>query len=396
MFMRKILFPLALVVWMVCACAPQPTAMPSVQEQVLVTASPSPSPAPTLSPAPSPTETTAPVPSTGQILPFTQITRVDALHGWGVRDTRILRTTDGGHTWQDVTPADLHSEMTVTLSGYFPSADEAWACLPSPERYDAGTLFTTRDGGQTWQSAPAPFGWANFFRAPESSQTVWAQVSMQGLVELHRTRDGGQTWELVMRSTAGDEDTPGRLPVGMHTQWQIAARDEQTLWAVGISPAVDGLYLYRSDDSGVRWERHLLDLPESPSGFYAEGLRFFDSQTGAFSIFYGGEAYQRAFFITRDGGTSWQLTPGIPAVGNTWTAPDALHWWVWDGTSLRVSQDGGWTWQTAPANPPEAPAFLVFSDALTGWAVQYDEKGHRLFGTTDGAQTWKLLAEDAP
>ncbi|WP_322507683.1 hypothetical protein [Anaerolinea sp.] len=395
--MKKLLLSLVLMLWAVSACAPRITPVPSLQAQSLPEVTPSPSPAPAFTAVPSPTETLpAPAPSSGSLLPFTQLTRLDVLNGWGVRDTRVLRTTDSGRTWQDVTPSDLHSEMTVTLSGFFPSAEEAWVCLPALDRYDSGTLYRTTDGGQTWHSAPVPFGWANFFRAPASAQTVLAQVSLQGLVELHRTRDGGQTWELVMRSTAGDEDAPGRLPVGMHTQWQIAAQDEQTLWAVGISPAVDGLYLYHSGDGGVRWERRPLDLPESPSGFYAEGLRFFDGQSGAFSIFYGSETFQRAFFVTRDGGASWQLTPGIPAVGNTWSAPDALHWWVWDGENLRLSQDGGWTWQTAPANPPETPESLVFSDPLTGWAVQYDENGHRLYGTTDGAQTWELLAEDVP
>lgn len=393
--MKKIIFSLVLVFWVACACVPR---IPSTSEaQSFVSPSPSPSPEPSFTFTPSFTETpTSQAPAVGQILPYTQITRLDALHGWGVRDTRLLRTTDGGRTWQDVTPPTLHSEMTVTLSGFFPSAEEAWVCLPSPDRYDAGILYRTHDGGRTWQSFPAPFGWANFFPVPGSAQTVWAQVSLQGLVELHRTRDGGQTWELVMRSTAGDEDAPGRLPVGMHTQWQISAQNEQTLWAVGISPAVDGLYLYRSGDGGVHWERQPLTLPDSASGFFAEGLRFFDEKTGAFSLFYGSETFQRAFFVTRDGGVSWQLTPGIPAVGNTWTAPDAAHWWVWDGENLRFSQDGGWTWQTAPTNPPEAPESLVFSDAQTGWAVQYDEAGHRLYGTTDGAQTWQLLAEDAP
>ena len=53
---------------------------------------------------PSPGAIDAPVIETPELI---EIQFLDKLDGWGVTETEIARTTDGGITWYDVTPPDM-------------------------------------------------------------------------------------------------------------------------------------------------------------------------------------------------------------------------------------------------------------------------------------------------
>ena len=74
--------------------------------------------------------------------------------GWAIlKDTvdsptnRILRTTDAGQTWYDVTPLEPPDGIS---RAFFLDGDRAWAVQP---REQQAVVWQTKDGGQTWNSS---------------------------------------------------------------------------------------------------------------------------------------------------------------------------------------------------------------------------------------------------
>ncbi|MCK4489584.1 MAG: hypothetical protein KAU23_04955, partial [Anaerolineales bacterium] len=98
---------------------------------------------------------TIPLYPAGKKITLHKIQMIDHLIGWSiaVSDTdieHILRTEDGGYTWQDVTPpqplADMGTKLTV--NGAFWNEEIAWASYNGSD-----LIWATRNGGVTWQAA---------------------------------------------------------------------------------------------------------------------------------------------------------------------------------------------------------------------------------------------------
>ena len=93
------------------------------------------------------------------------VTFADAQHGWAVGlDGIILRTTDGGQTWQA-----QHGDTQVGALEQVGFAE----ALDNPSLYDVavvgqqgfavgdvGCVYTSEDGGSTWQKKEASGGWS--------------------------------------------------------------------------------------------------------------------------------------------------------------------------------------------------------------------------------------------
>ncbi len=101
--------------------------------------------------------------------------------GWMVGDGgKILKTTDGGRSWQEQV-----SGSTLDLNKVFTSdADHAWATT------GAATLLRTTDGGNTWQALS--LGEQQKLRAVNFASASEGQAIGGGTV--YATTDGGATW----------------------------------------------------------------------------------------------------------------------------------------------------------------------------------------------------------
>lgn len=73
---------------------------------------------------------------------FSDVDFVDTTHGWAV-GTGVLRTADGGLTWQE-----LEAPRADLLSVDFLDQKEGWVAGGE------GFVFHTRDGGDTWVREP--------------------------------------------------------------------------------------------------------------------------------------------------------------------------------------------------------------------------------------------------
>lgn len=121
----------------------------------------------------------------------------------GLQHFSVSRSQDGGRTWErlaDPLPPALPEWSARQL--YFRNRQHGWIVLKrvSSPAFSSGLLLTTRDGGQSWQSAELPIGEAATFA---NEQEGWLAGGVAGN-ELYRTSDGGQRWERVQIVAEGD------------------------------------------------------------------------------------------------------------------------------------------------------------------------------------------------
>ena len=106
-----------------------------------------------------------------------------------------------------------------------------------------------------------------------------------------------------------------------------------------------------------------------------------------------GESYLTAFYISADGGMSWQLANIVPGVGSLRVLPGGGIIFF-DGEHFHVTKDvnSDWTLVTPDISFTNAFARMDFVDLNTGWVLTYvDELSRPFYQTIDGGQTWTLL-----
>lgn len=160
----------------------------------------------------------------------------------------VLRTTDEGKTWQEISP-DL-TEKT-----------------PSPN--GQGVIQTI---------------------TPSAAQSgeIWVGTST-GLVQL--TRDNGATWNDV---------SPPELPARSNiTSIEASTVDPETAYVVASAGRADSNpYIYRTRDAGKTWQKIVTGLPQS---VIARVVREDPARQG---LLYAGT--ETGIYLSFDGGNSWQ------------------------------------------------------------------------------------------
>src|SRR5688572_25812871 len=113
---------------------------------------------------PSPAEINAPLVGSPTLV---SIQFLNELDGWGVTETQIVRTNDGGITWYNVTPTEL-TEAGYSVDIFVLDNDHVWMQLADFDNFpNSGSLYRTTDAGLTWTSNKVPFssGDLNFLDA---------------------------------------------------------------------------------------------------------------------------------------------------------------------------------------------------------------------------------------
>ena len=380
---------------------PRPTALPS--EDAL------PSP---VAPTPAPAASTAvPLPAADLHV----IRMFDAAIGWALgEDGRsVLRTSDGGHTWVDVTPRDLSAVPEFSLVTFgeadFVDRDVAFLLVPNGNG-EWSTLWRTYDGGATWETlpTPAPFGRLDFV----GRQHGWIAATLGAAAgssakEIYRTIDGGASWELVARALP-DQQGDNVLPFGGHLR-DLSFLDPNTGWAVGVTYAPGHAWLYVTRDGGRTWQAENLPLPAAYADYdVAVGPpRFFSAQEGVLPVhFKGARRTISSYYVTKDGGKTWIAGEPLADVV-AFAFADADNGWAvdaWSGNVIYRTRNGGKAWDATMVDAAD-PAWLRrdfadartgwlrldFVDAQTGWALSRPGATAYLLKTSDGGATWDVL-----
>jgi len=185
----------------------------------------------------------------------------------------LFKTTDGGQTWQTISP-DLSREnpgvppsvgslasknpdagkqrgVIYALAPSFKDANTLWAGT------DDGLIWITRDGGKNWNDIAPPelTAWSKVTQIEAShfdDQSAYASVSRFRIDDLrpyvYRTHDGGKTWKLISGSLPPDApvDTVREDPV---RKGLLFAGTETSVWV--------------SFDDGDHWQSLQLNLPHT-------------------------------------------------------------------------------------------------------------------------------------
>ena len=256
----------------------------------------------------------------------------------------VLRTTDGGATWQrmDIVGADTLDFRDVQ------AFDKDTAYVLSIGEGDKSRIYKTTDGGRIWQRQFTnynPDAFYDCFAFWDSNHGIAMSDSVNGKFPLISTSDG-MNWNPVLV-----KKMPDALPkegAFAASGTCIATFGKDDVWFATGGPAAR---VFHSSDRGVNWT-----VSETP-------------------IIHG-EATQGIFSIV-----FWSLKDGI-VVGGDYKEPSKGE------ANAAITHDGGKTWKLAPSTLPDyrsAVAIAGTSSHLVAVGTSGAEE------STDQGQTWKHL-----
>ncbi len=351
---------------------------------------PTPSPHPD---TPSPAEIDAPLVESPQVI---KIRFVNSLDGWGVTETQIVRTNDGGITWYDVTPPEV-TETGYSMDWVVLDNNHVWLQQPDFANYPfSGLQFRTTDGGLNWNTIETPFSGAKVSFLDSKSGWALADLGVgagSNAVAVYQTEDGGITWNLKFINDPNHPRASDSLPLG-GLKYGLTPIDMQTAWIFGVIYAPGAPYLFRTDDAGVNWIP--VALPLSAGAENAELTIEQISLIGGNTLFLvmrnTSEAITTAVYVSDDYGDSWSLTPTlIPRSG----AADFLstsELILYNREQFYVTRDAANTWSIIPPDIKFGDSFsaMDFVSISAGYVITQDPTtAHRsLYRTDDGGVTW--------
>ena len=320
------------------------------------------------------------------------------LDGWGVSDTDIVRTNDGGVTWYNVTPPAIE-ETGFGVDLFALDAEHAWMQKPDFSNYpNSGFLYRTTDGGLTWKGSGVPFSRGDIYFLDEENGWMLADLGVgagSNAVAVFQTTDGGFTWEQTYTNDPNQPNALDSLPLS-GIKSDIVALDMNTAWVSGVVYAPGEVYLYRTDEGGRHWTRVVLPLPDGAQNFELgidDGqMKLISARHGFIAMRLSGESTQTAVYVTSDSGDTWSLMPTIiNGAGETEFLSDEEAI-VYDGEQFYVTRDGARTWVTVAPDIlfGETFAYMEFVNTMSGWVITLDPTtNHRsLYRTSDGGATW--------
>ena len=311
----------------------------------------------------------------------------------------VLRTTDGGKHWQDVTPPGLPGRAV----SYLYTLDDNTAWLPAwQNRMNPTWLYRTVDAGATWQrfNWPAQVNDVNITFVDQDHGWVGAAPSL-----LH-TNDGGKTWQKL--SAMG-------LPAGASV---LQFCNLQTGWATDYSTGE----LYMTQDGGQSWKQQSLEglsltqnsgqsqkqpslvnaqgkVVKMPSGII-EKLMFINGTTGYFEAGDNSSPRQWSVYITQNSGKTWQRSGGVLSEPDVRTLLDTTHIsadtvdpstgnWI---MLLLTLKNGQWVATRLNQPSPGGVADFSFTSVQNGVAlIGGANRSFTVYRTSDGGKTWQQI-----
>ncbi len=277
----------------------------------------------------------------------------DALTGYfGLGPGYIVRTTDGGATWQQISSG---SGTAILAMDRFTSGDLIAVG-------EAGLVLTRAASETTWRIRPALT-----VASLEAVQVVGPQavVAVDGTGRVYRSADAGATWTVAAA-------TPPELVAA-----DLSFDSPLSGWVVG--QGFNGAALFRTTDGGASWT----PVPDFQGTYVAVD---FAGASGWAAAFDG------SFYRTTDGGSTWneQLLPGAPASildMDLWSA--SVGYAVGGSGYAARTGDGGQSWQILPT--PSAADQITDIELLGPDELWLSTAAGVAMYSATGGQDWSVM-----
>ncbi len=333
-------------------------------------------------------------------MPFASIRMVSQSIGWATaQKTTILKTTDGGNDWTNVTPH--YNGTPTTIVSTFMDGQHGWIAYEGTIGQNPITILRTTDGGQSWQSATIspnePAGVVAMQFRGSNYQLGWIMVGIDGgpgagseAFGLYATQNGGQSWSALPSIYTSDQvtglsflnTTTGFLAHGgpYSTPQLSVTHNAGHSWTALSLPAVSG-------------------LPQG-AGQYTTTPPVFFGSLGFLPVYLtydtsaGKIAQGFVIYVSHDSGTTWAaknagtlLAVGNPSTPSDLYIVDQTHAYVTNQQGATyLSTNGGNNWVKLAGTVGTTVTSLSFTDRLHGWAA-----GGGLWRTTDGGNSWQAV-----
>ena len=194
-----------------------------------------------------------------------------------------------------------NSGFSVSLRGVCAVSDSC--CWASGAK---GTVIRTKDGGGSWQSVGPPDAEAADFRDIQAWDESTAVIMSAGAIDrLYRTTDAGSSWTIVY-----EHPYPAAFFDGMSFD-----QTGKHGWLMG-DPISGKVQLLTTDDSGATWkplpEERLPTVADGVSAFAASGTHLLNPNRETVIIGLGGinknstKPAQTSVLLTTNSGSDWQ------------------------------------------------------------------------------------------
>jgi photosystem II stability/assembly factor-like uncharacterized protein len=232
------------------------------------------------------------------------------------------RSTDGGRTWADVTPAAARPLLTPTQTEALlvaAGATRAWLAVTRSGPSPVTVIFSTASGGQNWtRSAPIRGSGSVTGIAFPGRLTGWLLLNLGNAmasvnpVRIYRSGDGGRAWSPVSGTPPGP--APGTSSSGLPLYCQkmaITFVTATTGWLNGTCDNIGDVLLV-TRDGGRHWSPQPLGVPGTACQAITcqvSAPQFF-GRTGFLTI--GRSSGSGYFLVSHDAGASWNAV-SLPA-----------------------------------------------------------------------------------
>jgi len=269
----------------------------------------------------------------------------------------VVRTVDGGQSWQVVTPPDADGLVFHDVQAF----DRKHAVALAVGSGDSSRIFHTADGGANWHEAFRSHDAEAFFDSVAFFDHRHGLVVSDAVDHLRiiGTEDGGQTWHIAPTAgmPAAITDDSGKTVEGVRAlpTSLVIERPDQAWF--GTAGDVGLARVFHTRDRGHSWTVATTPIPADKEKFGIASLSFRDRQHGL--ALGGGVKDTNASSVvatTTDGGHTWmpgaslggfrlglarvrknttEFAVAVGPTGSDFSTDNGHTWKLFDQTSLR-------------------------------------------------------------
>ena len=263
----------------------------------------------------------------------------------------VLRTVDGGRSWQRVDPPGTQELQFRDIEAF----DAERAVALTIGEGEQSRIYTTADGGRSWTETfrnEDPRAFYDCITFLDRRHGLALSDPVDGRFRILATADGGRTWQ-VRPTTGMPEALPGEFAFAASGTCLVTAGDGARGRAWFATGGAAQARVFATADGGRTWSATTTPVPSGPSaGVYS--LAFRDARHG---IAVGGDyatpaTAPDAAAVTRDGGRRWStaVTPpgeyrsGVAWLPGSWRPGSRAAAVAVGPTGSDSTPDGGRTW----------------------------------------------------